>query len=101
MSFSAFENEYHRLAILQFLNEQPGYTGNADIVATSLQSKGRMLTVDQVKTELYWLSEQSLVDISITGDLVRVTLTGRGGECAAGIARVPGVARPRPGAGSA
>ncbi|EDQ2494188.1 ArsR family transcriptional regulator, partial [Salmonella enterica subsp. enterica] len=49
---------------------------------------------DQVKTELRWLEEQSLVRTETLESVLVVWLTERGADVAAGRTIVPGVKRP-------
>lgn len=90
--------EHARLAILRFLEAAPQYTSNVSMLAELLPSVGIGFSRSQVVTEAHWLEEQGLADCEeARGDFLIVTATGRGLEVAQGLARVPGVKRPRPG----
>ena len=49
-----------------------------------------------MRGHLAWLDEQGLIVLA-AGDIQIATLTLRGEDAATGSARIPGVARPRPG----
>ena len=86
-----------RLVILRFLEESNG-SGNDSICQKVLQTYGHKVSRDQVKTHLYWLNENGLVEIESVMNTDVVTLTGRGHDVALGNIRQPGVGVPRPGA---
>lgn len=97
---SPFQNtitEDRRLSLLLMLQSTPGYSANAFLLRDAIdQIYGHKATVDQVKTDLAWLSEQGLVTTRTTGDVVLGTLTARGADVASGRAVQPGVKRPMP-----
>ncbi|RMG56317.1 MAG: hypothetical protein D6717_06780 [Gammaproteobacteria bacterium] len=98
MSFPQIVIENARLIILQALEEDPDYSHNEDILRGVLEAFGHRLSHDRLRTELHWLAEQGLVGLEQVRDLLVVRLTPRGEDVALGNTRVPGVARPRPGA---
>ena len=97
MSFEDFEIEHHRLRILQLLEEDVDYSKNEHIIQGGLHAYGYGISAARLRTELHWLQEQGLVTIEEIGGVLVVKLTMRGEDVALGRARVPGVARPRPG----
>lgn len=97
MSFTAFLQEYRRLAILRVLAEG-GYSANESLITDVVRSYGVAATRDQVRGELGWLAEQQLVTTSEVAHLLIATITERGLDVAHGRALYPGVKRPGPGA---
>ena len=98
MSYKAHWQAHLRLTLLRLLAEQPGYKSNSSILTQAADSTaGFTATRDQVKTELAWLAEQTLITTTeVIDGLVVATLTERGGDVASGRAVVPGVQRPNP-----
>lgn len=92
--FSDFLRQDQRLVMLRLLAELPGYTSNSSVLVQLLEQFGHVMTRDQVKTELAWLSEQGLVTTDDAGSVLMAKLTERGADVAAGRARQPGVKRP-------
>lgn len=92
--FAEFLSQDQRLLILRLLAEMPEYRSNSSVLSAGLSRYGHGMSRDQVKTELTWLGEQRLVTIETVGPVLVATLTERGGDVAAGRARVPGVKRP-------
>jgi DNA-binding transcriptional ArsR family regulator len=90
-------SEHARIAILRLLEEAPKYTSNVSMIKMLLHPLGIGYTRDQVTTEVNWLKEQGLVTIEDHAGFMVVTATVRGLEVAQGIARHPGVQRPKPG----
>ncbi|WP_429885366.1 ArsR family transcriptional regulator [Geoalkalibacter halelectricus] len=96
MSFAEVLAADTRLLILRSLCEDQGYSANESILQEMLALFGRNLSRDRLRTELRWLEEQGLVEVSeVTGVMV-AKINGRGCDVAAGVARVDGVKRPRP-----
>jgi transcriptional regulator CtsR len=87
-----------RLIILQALEQDVGYSHNEGVLQAALRSMGHSLSRDQVRTQLQWLADQSLISIEQGAHLMIATITATGADVATGAARVPGVRRPRPGA---
>ncbi|ECI3885369.1 ArsR family transcriptional regulator [Salmonella enterica subsp. diarizonae] len=94
MKFVDFLREDWRLVILRILSEMPGYSSNSSVLYSALTQYGHNPSRDQVKTELRWLEEQSLVRVEALESVLVVWLTERGADVAAGRAVVPGVKRP-------
>lgn len=92
--FAEFLREDIRLVILRLLSEMVTYRANSSVLTMALDNYGHTLSRDQVKTELYWLAEQSALTLSDVGPVLVATLTERGQDIAAGRARVPGIKRP-------
>lgn len=79
-----------RLRILQILVHLPCKTTNARVIKSVLIDFGHHLSHDKLETELEWLDEQGLIEVThheITG----ARLTQRGTEVAAGIVKNHGV----------
>lgn len=86
-----------RLALLQLLEEDPGYSHNENVLRAAVaELRAHEISGDMLRTALNWLAEQDLVTIEEVGDMWIARLTKNGEEVALGHARVPGVARPRP-----
>lgn len=97
MSYQTTITEDRRLSLLLVLAETPGYSANAFLLQSAVLSiYGHSASIDQIKTDLAWLAEQSLVSARATGDVMLATLTTRGADVAAGRASVPGVKKPMP-----
>jgi len=96
-SYQETLSENARIAILRLLEEAPKYTGNVSMITQLLHNLGIGFTRDQVSGEVSWLKEQGLVTTEDHAGFIVVTATVRGVEVAQGIARHPGVKRPRPG----
>jgi len=87
--------EDQRLLILQALAIAADYTAHEHLLREALATHGQRLSGDALRGQLAWLDEQGL--LTTLGDQVRVArLTLRGEDVANGVARCPGVARPRP-----
>jgi hypothetical protein len=85
-----------RREVLRFLAECAQYTSNADILLTVVNRLGFPTTRDALVGDLVWLREQGFADLDDQEAFVVVTATERGVEIAKGLARHPGVSRPRP-----
>ena len=97
MSYRGLIDEHVRLAILQVLEQDPDYAHNELLLQSALRALGHAVSGDRMRTELAWLEEQHLLVISDVSDMRVARLTQRGADAARGLARAPGVARPRPG----
>lgn len=95
MPFSNAVSEDIRLAVLEVLEEDPGYAHNEDVLRRSIEFLGHKLSGDRMRSELSWLQEQGLLEVSEVGPIWVAKLTSRGEDVALGRARVPGVRRPR------
>ncbi len=91
--------EAARLAVLQILSEAGEYRHNEHVLHAALGAAGIALSADALRGHLAWLEEQGLVAVECVVGLRLARLTERGADAAAGRARCPGVARPRPGGG--
>lgn len=97
MNFQQSITEDRRLSVLLVLQESPGYSANLFLVQTAVSSiYGHAASLDQLRTDVAWLTEQGLLTHQATGDVVVATMTARGADVAAGRATVPGVKRPLP-----
>lgn len=104
-SYAALLAETARLAVLQVLAEAAEYRHNEHVIRGALEELGLAPSADALRAHLAWLEEQGLVAVECLAaprgggsGLLRIArLTERGSDVAAGRARVPGVARPRPG----
>ena len=95
--FEQFSIEQARLAILEILSTDSAYRHNEGVLYSALHQLGHSASSDQVRSELAWLEEQGLIRVETVGDVSVASLLERGLDCARGLTRVPGVARPRPG----
>jgi hypothetical protein len=84
-----------RLCVLQILAGCADYTAHAHLLRDRLETLGHHPSMDQARGDLAWLDEQGLIVLA-DGRIPVATLTLRGEDAARGVARVPGVARPRP-----
>src|SRR5690554_3997824 len=84
-----------RLVILRSLDDLNG-SANDSVLQIILEQYGHKLSRDKVKTHLYWLGEQGLVNIETVLSTDVASITGRGLDVAKGVARCPGVGMPRP-----
>ncbi|PKN07506.1 MAG: hypothetical protein CVU73_12155 [Deltaproteobacteria bacterium HGW-Deltaproteobacteria-8] len=102
MSFAQLLSEDRRLVVLRLLSAAPEYTLNAFVLRHGLEAVGHAMSTDQLATELAWLAEQGLLDLSAVADvtvggIIVARLTSRGADVAAGRVVTPGVKRPEPG----
>lgn len=97
MSFHTAITEDRRLSVLLVLEQTPGYSTNAFLLRDAVdQIYGHNASLDQVKNDIAWLAEQSLVESRTSGDVVLAKLTARGADVAAGRAVAHGVKKPMP-----
>jgi Fe2+ or Zn2+ uptake regulation protein len=96
MSFAEVVTADIRLVMLRALAEDTGYSHNESVLQSVLEVFGHGISRDRIRTELSWLAEQGLVTLRDAAGYLVATLTGRGGDVAAGRVTVPGVKRPRP-----
>ncbi|WP_234082340.1 ArsR family transcriptional regulator [Azonexus sp. R2A61] len=94
MSFKDYLRRDVRLVTLRILSEMPEYRANSSVITNVLDQFGHAATRDQVKTELRWLEEQGLIQLSEVGSVLVATLLERGQDVARGRATVDGVAKP-------
>ena len=99
MSYQDFQTEGRRLGILRILHRRNQFTSNEYSLNDELGgNSGHHVSKDVLHTDLAWLEEQGLVICQQPRAGWIATLTSRGADVAEGRARVPGVARPLPGA---
>ncbi len=98
MSYRVLIDEHLRLAILQLLEQDVDYAHNEIVLQGALEQLGHGVSFDRLRSELAWLGEQGLLVVTDVAGLQLAKLTRRGSDVAGGRTRVPGVARPRPGA---
>ena len=91
-----------RLMLLQALEAAAGYSLPERALARFLQSMAAPLSADGLRTQLAWLEEQGLLAISKVQPLPDAApewtarIASRGLDVVSGLARAPGIARPRP-----
>ena len=99
MSYQDFQTEGRRLGILRILHRRNQFTSNEYSLNDELGGNyGHHVSKDVLHTDLAWLEEQGLVICQQPRAGWIATLASRGADVAEGRARVPGVARPLPGA---
>lgn len=98
-SYAEFAARHLRLSLLRLLLEDADYAHNELVLSLALAQLGHGVSQDRLRTELEWLAEQGLIALEDVSGLRVARLSGRGADAARGLARVPGVARPRPGGG--
>lgn len=99
MSFQDFETEGRRLGILRILSRRSQFTTNEYSLNDELKGAyAHHVSRDRLHGDLAWLDEQGLIITQQPRAGWVMTLTSRGQDVAEGVAQVPGVARPRPGA---
>lgn len=97
-AFSDLVDEERRLVVLQSLAAATGYTLPEGAAREALRRAGLAVSADAMAIATAWLDEARLLVRRTVGATAVLTLTMRGLDCAEGVAQVPGVARPRPGA---
>ena len=88
--------EARRLAILQLLEQDPDYSINDVLLKDLLGQVGHGASAAAVRADCAWLEDVGLVATNDLGGAMVVILRSAGVDAAKGLARVPGVARPRP-----
>lgn len=86
-----------RLEILLLLRVSAQYGASDRTLAMGVADRGVAASSDALAGDVAWLREQGLVDTESTESGTTVRATQRGLDVAAGLADVPGVARPQPG----
>lgn len=87
--------EARRLTLLRLLHESNGYLSNSSVLHAGLHHLGVSSTRDDVLTDLTWLRDQDLIELTEAAEGVYVVkLRSRGQDVATGNAVVPGVSRP-------
>lgn len=91
-----------RLMLLQALGAASGYSLPERALSRFLLSMSAPLSADALRAQLAWLEEQALLTIGKVHPLPAAApewtarINARGLDVVDGIARVPGIARPRP-----
>ena len=86
-----------RLAILQVLAKENGYTAHQGTIKDRLKECGIIVTRDQLQVEFCWLDKTAECVVDQVNDGVHiVTLTGDGFEVVEGALTVTGIRKPRP-----
>lgn len=98
MALAEFEKKERRLVILRLLAEDSDYRAPSSIIERGLEMYALSTSRDNLHTELHWLQEQGFVSLEEISTVFVVTLTQRGLDVSKGLATVPGVKRPGPGA---
>lgn len=97
MSYNQLMAKSVRLAILQILEQDAGYSHNDDLLQSALEgTRGHSLSADRVRSELRWLEEQGLLTIDVVPPFLVARVNQRGVDVALGRSRIDGIARPRP-----
>lgn len=86
-----------RLAILQILARELGYSHNHEVLRAAVDVMTAIsVTDDDIKAHLAWLENQGLVTTEVLGRRVKAQLTDEGLKVAQGRRVVDGVTRPQP-----
>lgn len=88
------KSEHRALALLRFLDRQPGNVSNECIVAHLFETIGLICSRQQVRDVLEQAEKLGLIRTSKTGDLVVVSLLAKGEEVAKDHVMAEGVLRP-------
>lgn len=98
MSYQEIIEADRRLVILKLLQDSAGYACNEHLLGALLGNFGHLIPSDRLRTDLAWLSEQGLIRVNDVGGVQIAIANQRGLDVAQGLATVPGVKRPAPGA---
>lgn len=93
MALQNIQNQHARLSILRALDALL-HPSNDSIIKDSCAQFGNQMSSSQVRTQLCWLKEQGLVEITKQGDYLIAKLTMHGQDVAQGLSLVDGVKRP-------
>lgn len=88
--------EDRRLAMLALLTDSTSYQAGGPMLQLALGGLGHGVSLETVSSDLAWLRDSALVELSNVGGIWIAKLTARGLDVAKGFTQVPGVARPRP-----
>ncbi len=88
--------EDRRLAELALLADSTGYAAGGPMLQLALGGLGHTVALETVSSDLAWLRDSGLIELSNVAGVWIAKLTGRGLDVAKGRTQVPGVARPRP-----
>lgn len=97
LTFAQRVQEQRRLALLTLLAATPTYEANESLLQQALPDQGVASSLDQVRADLAWLSEQGYCTTDYLAGTMLARVTARGVDVVNGFAIVPGVARPGPG----
>ncbi len=101
MDYNQYITANRRLTILTLLSAASAYTLHELNLKQALLGRGQAVATDGLRGDLQWLHEQGLVLAKQPDGIWLATLTATGGDVRQGLATIPGVARPEPGAGIA
>ena len=79
MNYNELKTADLRLAMLQILEEDAGYSVNEYLMDKCLALLGHAISQDKLRTEAAWLEEQNLLTVTPTSPLT-LTITGRGAD---------------------
>lgn len=96
MKYADVVREDRRLQILLVLEACPNYAAAHYLLSHALDAYAHAVSIDVLRSDLAWLGEQGLVDLSTHDDATIARLTNRGLDCAQGRIVSPGVKRPKP-----
>ena len=96
MKFAEHQAQDRRLVILRVLSEAASYTSNEYLLQQVLADAGHHVSQDTLRSDLSWLHEQALLDLSSPGQMFVVKLLTRGLDVSQGRAICPGVKKPLP-----
>jgi hypothetical protein len=88
------KSEHRALALLRFLNRQPGSISNECIINLLFEKIGLVCSRQQVRDSLERVEKLGLIRTAKAEDLVVVSLLAKGEEVAKGSVIVEGVLRP-------
>ena len=97
MSLRARMRADARLAALQILAQDKGYSANHDILRLGIDKATAItLSADEVRDMMSWLEDAGLVTTEVVAPFVIAKLTNKGLEAARGQVEVDGVSKPPP-----
>lgn len=88
------KSEHRALALLRFLDRQPGNVSNELIVTDLFEKIGLACPQQQVRDALEQIEKLGLIQTSRVGDLIVMILLAKGEEVANGLVIVDGILRP-------
>ncbi|WP_448044367.1 VpaChn25_0724 family phage protein [Bradyrhizobium liaoningense] len=86
--------EHRALALLRFLDRQPGNKSNECIIAALFETIGLVCSRQQVRDDINRIEKLALIRSSNVGDLLVVSLLAKGEEVGNGRIVIDGVLRP-------
>lgn len=96
MNYNEHLTAHRRLTILILLANAAAYTLHEQVLKMQLAGQAEAVSTDVLRADLQWLADQGLLVARQDAGYWSATLTARGNDVAAGLAVVPGVARPEP-----